>query len=110
MIRLATFFALVWAQGAIAQSEPGFATIQYRCDRYVTIPATYADAGPDKIVVLHVDGQQITLIAEPSEKGQRYGWPSDGASYVWSLEADQAVLSWREAGVETLILHCKTTS
>jgi membrane-bound inhibitor of C-type lysozyme len=91
-------------QAALAQD---FTTTRYACDRDVEVPATYVN-GPDLgLVVINVDGQQITLLSEPAASGARYAWPSDGSGYVWWTKGDGATLYWKTPEGETPILACK---
>ena len=39
-----------------------FTTLRYTCDRGVTVPATYVNGADQSLVVIHVDGNQITLV------------------------------------------------
>lgn len=71
--------------------------MRYLCERGVEVPATYVDAeGADSVVVLLVEGSQITLIGEPAASGARYGWPSGGSGYVWWTKGGAATLYWRD--------------
>jgi membrane-bound inhibitor of C-type lysozyme len=73
------------------------ATVRYLCERGVEVPATYvngAEEGP--VVVLNVEGTQITLIRRVRRVGARYGWPSGGSAYVWWTKGDAATLLWRD--------------
>lgn len=94
---------------APALAETGIQTSRYTCDRGVSVPATYVNADDMSLVVLQVDGGQITLFAEPAGSGVRYGWPSDGSSYVWWTKGAEASLFWKEPGAETLVLTCQQT-
>lgn len=87
-------------------AETQVLTLRYLCDRGVTVPATYVNAADQSVAVIHVEGSQITLLNEVAASGARYGWPSDGASYVWWTKGPDASLYWKEAGEETLILSC----
>jgi membrane-bound inhibitor of C-type lysozyme len=72
-------------------------TVRYLCERGVEIPATYVNAEDmEPVAVIHVEGEQITLILEPSASGARYGWPSGGSNYVWWTKGDAATLLWRD--------------
>jgi membrane-bound inhibitor of C-type lysozyme len=84
-----------------------FTTLRYACDRGVTVPATYVNGADQSLVVIHVDGSQITLVNEISASGARYGWPSDGSGYVWWTKGDEATLYWKTPEDETPILACK---
>lgn len=77
---------------------------RYTCARGIEVPATYVNAPDLSLVVLNVEGQQITLYAEISGSGARYGWPSDGANYVWWSKGKEATLYWSEAGEDTPLL------
>lgn len=102
MKRLALLAAFL-PQAAAAQD---FATYSYVCDRGVVVPATYVN-GPDlSLVVIQVEGRQITLANEPAGSGARYGWPSDGSGYVWWTKGDAATLYWKTPEAETPLLTC----
>lgn len=91
-----------------AVAAPEFETTRYTCDRGVEVPATYVTTPEGALAVIHVDGSQITLVAEVAASGARYGWPSDGATYVWWTKGTTATLYWKEAGQETPLLTCTT--
>lgn len=97
--------ALALAAGAAAAQEPQVLTTRYLCERGVEVPATYVNAGELGLAVIHVEGAQITLHIERSASGARYGWPSDGASYVWWTKGPEATLYWKEGGGEEPILR-----
>ena len=103
--------ALVWAALAgVAQAETQVLTLRYTCDRGVEVPATYVNAEDQQIAVIHVEGTQITLFSETAASGARYGWPSDGSSYVWWTKGPEATLYWKdgEKGTEEPVLqNCK---
>lgn len=112
MIRPVLTAALLMLPGlpALAQTaaetpaETQVLTLRYQCDRGVEVPATYVNAADLSLAVIHVEGTQITLFSEPAASGARYGWPSDGASYVWWTKGPEATLYWKEAGEEVAIL------
>ena len=89
-----------------AAAAPEFTTQTYSCDRGVTVPATYVTAPDGGLVVIHVDGRQITLLAEPAASGARYGWPSGGSGYVWWTRGAEATLLWKTPEGETALLTC----
>ena len=102
MIRLA--LALLLLPG-MAAAEINMQTNRYLCDRNVEVPVTYVNDGDTSVVVLMVDGTQISLYGESAASGARYGWPSDAASYVWWSKGDTAMLLWKdETGAETPVL------
>lgn len=103
--RLALLALTLTAGGALAQ-ETGVITTRYACDRGVEVPATYVNAADLSLAVIHVEGSQITLYSETAASGARYGWPSDGANYVWWTKGAEATLYWSEAGTETALLTC----
>ena len=92
-----------------AQDQPVIIT-SYHCDRGVTVPATYFDFGDYMYVVLHAEGQQITLIRQRGSMDERYGWDIDGFSkgptYIWVIKGRFATLYWKEGGAETPLLTC----
>jgi membrane-bound inhibitor of C-type lysozyme len=90
-----------------AASAQEFTGATYTCDRGVKVPATYVNGPDQSLVVLNVDGSQITLVSEPAASGVRYGWPSDGSNYVWWTKGDEATLSWKTPDGETPLLTCK---
>lgn len=89
---------------AVAQDFTG---ATYVCDRDVRVPATYVNGPDQSLVVINVDGNQITLLGEPAASGARYGWPSDGSNYVWWTKGDEATLYWKTPEGETLLLTCR---
>ena len=105
MIRLA--FAVALLPGALA-AAPEFQSVTYDCDRGVQVPATYVTTPEGSLVVLMVDGRQITLLGEASASGARYGWPSDGSTYVWWTKGPEATLYWKTPDGETVILICRS--
>ena len=106
MKRLALPAAFLAALPPAAASAQEFSSASYACDRGVQVPATYVN-GPDlSLVVIQVEGRQITLVNEVSASGARYGWPSDGAGYVWWTKGDAATLYWKTPEGETLLLTC----
>ena len=81
---------------------------QYLCADGAKLAATYGDDGNVKLTV---KGETVTLLAEEAASGARYGWPSDGSSYVWWTKGDVGTLFWKDgskSGEET-VLHtdCK---
>jgi membrane-bound inhibitor of C-type lysozyme len=104
VIRAALILTLAAALPAGAETQ--VVTTRYTCDRGVTVPATYVTAEDQAVVVIHVDGTQITLFREEAASGARYGWPSDGANYVWWSQGQEATLFWKEAGSESPLLTC----
>jgi membrane-bound inhibitor of C-type lysozyme len=101
----------VFAALAVVVAGPAaaadFQTVRYACDRGLEVPATYVNADDLSVVVINVDGQQVTLVNEPAASGARYGWPSDGANYVWWTKGEEATLYWKAEGAETPLLTCK---
>lgn len=108
MKRMSLMLLAILAAAPVAADETQVLTTRYTCDRGVVVPATYVNAADLSLAVIHVEGAQITLYNEPAASGARYGWPSDGANYVWWTKGDEATLYWKEAGEETPILqNCK---
>ncbi|WP_135448704.1 MliC family protein [Tabrizicola caldifontis] len=103
MIRLSLIAALLPSAVAAA---PEFQAVTYFCDRGVQVPATYVNMPEGSLVVLMVDGRQITLVGEEAASGARYGWPSDGSTYVWWTKGQEATLYWKTPEGETPILTC----
>jgi membrane-bound inhibitor of C-type lysozyme len=89
---------------ALAQD---FSTATYTCDRGVEIPATYVNGPEQSLVVIHVEGRQITLLNEVAASGARYGWPSDGSGYVWWTKGEAATLYWKTPEGEAPLLACQ---
>jgi membrane-bound inhibitor of C-type lysozyme len=90
-----------------AASAQEFTTQTYSCDRGVEIPATYVNGPDQSLVVIHVEGRQITLVSDPAASGARYSWPSDGSNYVWWTKSEDATLYWKTPDAETPLLTCK---
>lgn len=100
--------------GAALGASPALAefqmqTMRYLCERGVEVPATYFTADDGAGAVITVEGSQISLYSEPAASGARYGWPSDGSSYVWWTKGTEATLYWKdETGAEAPVLtDCK---
>ena len=93
-----------------AAAETQVQTLHYACDRGVMVPATYVNADDQSLVVLNVEGSQITLFIEQSASGARYGWPSDGSNYVWWTKGDEATLYWKTPEGETPLLTCASAA
>ena len=104
---LATGLALIPATLAAA---PEFTTLRYTCDRGVEVPVTYVNAAEGSLVVLVVEGRQITLVTEPAASGARYGWPSGGSNYVWWTKDDGATLLWNTPEGEEPLLTCRAAN
>ena len=102
---VALIAGLALAPASLA-AAPEFTTQRYSCDRGVEVPVTYINAAEGSLVVLTVEGRQITLVNEPAASGARYGWPSDGANYVWWTKADGATLFWKSPEGEAALLTC----
>jgi membrane-bound inhibitor of C-type lysozyme len=99
--------ALIMASSTTAAfAAPEFTSQRYTCDRGVEVPATYVNSAEGGLVVINVDGNQITLMSEPAASGARYGWPSDGSNYVWWTKDDAATLYWKTPEEETVLLTC----
>jgi membrane-bound inhibitor of C-type lysozyme len=98
--------AFVLALAPVAAQAQEFTSQTYTCDRGVSVPATYINGADQSLVVINVDGRQITLISEPAASGARYGWPSDGSNYVWWTKGDEATLYWKTPEGEALLLTC----
>ena len=103
-MRAMVLLALV--PGLAAAQE--FTTQRYTCDRGVEVPATYVNGADQSLAIIHVEGNQITLVNEPAASGARYGWPSDGSTYVWWTKGDEATLDWKTPEGETVLLTCKS--
>lgn len=97
---------LLLATLAPAASAQDFTTARYTCDRGVSVPATYINGPDQSLVVIHVDGSQITLVNEPAASDARYGWPSDGSNHVWWTKGDEATLYWKTPEGEAPLLSC----
>lgn len=94
---------------AYAGFETSSATYTY--ERGAEITAIYVNDAEQSAAFLQVEGNMVTLWAEPAASGVRYAWPSDGSYYVWWTKGEGATLSWHdgENGTETLLPgDCKT--
>jgi membrane-bound inhibitor of C-type lysozyme len=103
MMRAASFIILM---PTVLAAAPEFQSVTYVCDRGVQVPTTYVNTADGNLVVLMVDGRQITLLNEPAGSGARYGWPSDGSNYVWWTKGAEATLYWKTPEGETPLLTC----
>ena len=109
MRRLAAAAALSLVPATLAAATE-FTTRSYTCDRGVQVPVTYINAAEGSLVVLTVEGRQITLVNEPAASGARYGWPSGGSNYVWWSRDDGATLLWKTPEGEAPLLTCTAAS
>jgi len=66
------------------------------CERGVTVPMTRVSDAKGAIVVMNIDGRQITLHAEPDADGMRFSWPSGGSRCVWAEALGIASVLWRD--------------
>ena len=91
-----------------ALAETQVMTLTYACDRGVEIPATYVNAEDQSLAVIRRIGEATAQ--EVAASGARYGWPSDGASYVWWTKDPEATLYWKDgSGEEVPLLTCTET-
>lgn len=102
-MRAASLFILM---PTVLAAAPEFQSVTYVCDRDVQVPTTYVNTPEGSLVVLVVDGRQITLLNEPAASGARYGWPSDGSNYVWWTKGAEATLYWKTPEGEAPLLTC----
>jgi membrane-bound inhibitor of C-type lysozyme len=100
---LTVALAVSLPQVALAQE---FTNLTYTCDRGVEVPATYVNGPDQSLVVINVDGRQITLLNEEAASGARFGWPSDGSNYVWWTKGSDATLYWKSPEGEAQLLSC----
>lgn len=99
------FVALAALAGCVQSAPPGAVT--YMCADGTRISAIYGHEGEDDTATLVLNGETALLLSEPAASGVRYGWPSDGSSYVWWTKGKTATLSWKDGekgGTET-VLH-----
>ena len=70
----------------------------------------YAPQG-DSVTLTFENGETALLLAEPSESGFRFGWPSDGTNYVYVASGRDATVFRKDGsrgGVETPVYSdCK---
>ena len=106
-IALLGLLAACTQDGPVATAVDPNAT-QYLCADGTKIAAVY---GTDGNLKLTVKGETVTLLAEEAASGARYGWPSDGSSYVWWTKGDEGTLYWKDGtqGGKETVLHadCK---
>ena len=89
--------------GQVAMAEIHWTGGLYICDRDVEVPLTRILDEDGGLVVVQVEGRQFTLLEEPAASGVRYGWPSDGAHYIWHEKGEVATLLWTEEGKESVV-------
>ena len=105
-------FALLGLLAACTPEGPLTTAVDPAATRYLCADGTKLAAvyGTDGNLKLTVKGETVTLLAEEAASGARYGWPSDGSSYVWWTKGPEATLYWKngETGEETPVLTtCK---
>lgn len=102
--------ALILAAGLLSGCIPGALPVgnatQYICADGAQIAALYGKEGDQDNVILSYNGETFHLLQEISGSGVRYGWPSDGSSYVWWTKGETATLYWKDGptSAET-VLH-----
>ena len=109
MIFRATGLMFVLLTGTAA-AEMTVVSQTWVCERGVTVPMTLVSDAKGAIVVMNIDGRQITLHAEPDADGTRFSWPSGGSGYVWAEALGIASVLWRDGtdGNEaTLLVGCR---
>ncbi len=109
MIRFALILAVL---PTLAKADLQMTAQRFVCERGVEVPVVTVSAGEESVLVLTVEGRQISLYAEPVTTGVRYAWPSDGSGYVWENNQSTATLFWKnETGEETPVLkECKVVN
>ena len=104
---------LTWARQAVPEAgDTGVLVLGDVTLAYASLPAGAPQLGAFAAALLDpaagLTDDQIALLTEPSGSGARYGWPSDGAGYVWWTKGPEAMLLWREAGTESeLLTRCR---
>lgn len=101
---LAATLSLLLAAPAGAQTA--ITTRTYSCERGVEIAASIIGFAGSSVAVINVEGRQITLLEQAAASGARYGWPSDGAGYVFWTKGAEASVSWRDSsGADPVMLY-----
>ena len=108
MIRIFAVLALLAActpDGADPSASDPNAT-QYLCADGTEITTLLGNDGNLKLTV---QGETVTLLAEEAASGARYGWPSDGSSYVWWTKGPEGTLYWKDGnkGGEESVLQAE---
>jgi hypothetical protein len=91
--------------GITAASPLPQGTVSYGCDAGKVIVVTYI--GQDEVGI-DIDGPE-RLLAEPTDRGRRYAWPSDGSYHIWEIDRT-GTLSYRdgEMGTTTVMMsNCR---
>lgn len=100
---------------AASSSDPTHAADAqtYICADGTTLTVKHGTEYDQPAVNLTYKGEAFILLAEPSETGARYGWPSDGSNNVWLEDAaGVATLLWKdgEKGGQETVLHSGCTT
>lgn len=106
--------ALIALSGCLAEDklggEPAPASFVCADDRYFTV-ISGQQGDTASVILTFANGETALLLAEPSASGARYGWPSDGTSYVFWSKGEEATVYRKDGtqgGTETpLYTDCK---
>lgn len=113
-MRLAFALCLLPLAGCVQQPSTGGepAPSSYVCAGGKYFAVNYGQDGQTPSVLLtFANGETARLLAEPSASGARYGWPSDGTSYVFWSKGQEAMVLLKDGtrgGKETVVYtDCK---
>jgi hypothetical protein len=86
----------------------------FACDGGRSVAVAYGtDAETPSATLTFDTGETALLLAEPTDRGKRYGWPSDGTTYVFLAEGQTATVLLKDGtqgGRETPVLTNCTPS
>jgi len=94
-----------------AAEVPAAGTITCVCDGSKVFAVEYGVENEEQMVRLDAEGRGMTMqMCDPSARGLRYAWPSDGSFPVWQLASGQSTPNYRDRAHGTttpLLTHCR---
>lgn len=90
--------ALIAGPSAAFAELPDVISVIYECERGVSVPATYINAGAfESVAVLTVEGRQVAMRQFVSGSGAKYAAFDEQLGYRWWTKGDTAFLSYQAA-------------
>lgn len=93
-----TAVALLLGPSAAFAELPDVISLTYVCERGVTVPVTYINAGDfESVAVISVEGRQVAMRQFSSASGAKYASFDEELGYRWWSKGDTAMLSYQAA-------------
>lgn len=98
MRRILSVIAMIMGPSAAFAELPDVISVTYLCERGVTVPVTYINAGDfERVAVISVEGRQVAMRQFSSASGARYASFDEELGYRWWSKGDTAMLSFQAA-------------